>query len=60
MTSGRPTIPDPETVSGSYRDVMGLYDSVSGVPTYVLADLNAEGRWLSMPTGDAVSLEEWR
>jgi hypothetical protein len=39
---------------------MGLYDSVSGVPTYVLADPTAEGRWLSVPTGDAVPLDERR
>jgi hypothetical protein len=60
MTTGTPTIPDPETVSDTYRDVMGLYDSVSGVPTYVLADPTAEGRWLSVPTGDAVPLDERR
>ena len=39
---------------------MGLYDSVAGVPTFVLADLSAEDRWVSVPTGAAVSLDDWR
>ena len=60
MKGGTPTIPDPETVDRTHRDVMGLYDSVAGVPTFVLAELNAEDRWLSVPTGGAVSLDDWR
>jgi hypothetical protein len=60
MNGGTPTIPDPETVSRTHGDVMGLYDSVAGVPTFVLADLTAEDRWVSVPTGAAVSLDDWR
>lgn len=60
MTGHHPTIPDPEAVDGLYSDVMGLYDSDDGVPTYVLADLTAEDRWLSVPAAAALSLDEWQ
>lgn len=52
--------PDPDPMGGTYADVMGLYDSDGGVPTYVLADLTVDDRWLSVPTAATVSLEAWR
>lgn len=60
MPGRTPTIPDPDSVSGPTRDVMGLYDSVAGEPTYVLADLTADDRWLSVPAGVALTLDDWR
>lgn len=60
MTGRAPSLPDPDAVEGAYRDVMGLFDSEGGVPMYVLADLSADERWLSVPAAAAVSLEEWR
>lgn len=60
MPGRAPTIPDPDAVDGGYRDVMGLYDSDGGVPTFVLADLTAEDRWLSVEAGTALTLAEWR
>ncbi len=60
MSGGTPTIPGPDGVGAAYSDVVELYDSVAGVPTFVLADPRADDRWLAVPAGVALSLEEWR
>jgi hypothetical protein len=60
MPGRTPTIPDPDDVEGASRDVIGLFDSEEGRPTFVLADLTADERWLSVPAEVALSVEEWR
>lgn len=52
--------PDTDAVANAYQDVLGLYDSDDGVPTYVLADPAVDDRWLSVTAAATVSLEEWR
>lgn len=60
MPGRPPAVPDPDEMDGAYQDVMGLYDSDGGVPTYVVADLTADDRWLSVPVAAAVSVDDWR
>jgi len=60
MPSRLPTLSDPAASVGAYQDVIGLYDSDGGVPTYVLADVGAEDRWVSAATAATVDLQEWR
>ena len=49
-------IPDPGTVDGSHADIIGLYDSEGGVPTFMIA----EKRWLSVPADASLSPEDWQ
>lgn len=60
MTNRLPTPSDSAASGGPYQDVIGLYDSDDGVPTYVLADPGAEDRWVAAATAAAADLEEWR
>jgi hypothetical protein len=60
MIRATPTLPEQEAVNDQSRDVLGLYDAVDGVPTFVVADLTTDDRWVSIPTDDTVSLDEWR
>lgn len=60
MPNRLPILSDTAASGGPYQDVIGLYDSDGGVPTYVLADPGVEERWVSVATAAAVDLEEWR
>ncbi|WP_254838712.1 DUF7556 family protein [Natronomonas marina] len=60
MTERTPDIPDPEEVGGDHGGVIGLYDSEGGVPTYVVADVASDDRWVSVPAAATLSLEEWQ
>ena len=59
MEHGAPDLSDPRTVEAA-DDAVGVYDPADGGPRYTIADLGAEGRWLSMPAGETRPLEEWR
>lgn len=45
---------------GEGADVIGHYDSEDGVPTYVVAEVRADGRWVAARSEAMLSLEEWR
>ncbi|SIR86429.1 DUF7556 family protein [Natronorubrum thiooxidans] len=40
--------------------VVAAIDEIDGRSHLVIADITRDGVWLSMPEGDAVSLETWR
>ncbi len=54
-----PNVPDPEDLDRDRGEVIGLYDADGTTPTYVVADVTSDGRWLSMPAEAAPSLDEW-
>jgi hypothetical protein len=52
---------DAATVSGSRRcEVMAAIDSDRHGPRLVIADISADGSWLSMPATATASLADWR
>ena len=51
--------PNGRTI-GSDETVVGSIDSDDGIDEYVIADISADGAWLSMQATDAPTLQAWR
>ena len=46
--------------SAADSDVVAAIDEIDGRSHLVIADIGRDDVWLSMPEGDAVSLDAWR
>ncbi|WP_195893101.1 DUF7556 family protein [Halopiger djelfimassiliensis] len=53
MVTNPHTMPSDDTVVGSI-------DSTDSSDEYVIADISADGAWLSMQADDAMPLRAWR
>lgn len=53
MATNPHAMPSDETIVGSI-------DSAAGSDEYVIADISADGAWLSMEADDAPTLPAWR
>jgi len=41
-------------------EIVATVDDTGDAPQFVVADITRDGAWLSVPTGAACSLREWR
>ncbi|MFC6719638.1 hypothetical protein ACFQGT_13385 [Natrialbaceae archaeon GCM10025810] len=56
-------VPNPHTYgtpSGGADTIVGSLDSAGPSDEYVIADISADGAWLSMRADDAMTLTDWR
>jgi len=56
-------VPDPVRASKSATDrheVMASIDSDGRAPRFIIADITADGAWLSTPVALAARLVDWR
>ena len=56
-------VPDPARASESETDrheVMASIDSDGRAPRFIIADITADGAWLSTPVAVAARLADWR
>jgi hypothetical protein len=44
----------------SDAEIMGAYDSIGGVATFVVADITADGSWLAMSADSVIDVESHR
>lgn len=50
----------PGVDPGGADTVVGSIDATAAEETYVIADISADGAWLSMPAEEAPTLMQWR
>ncbi|MFC4987762.1 MULTISPECIES: DUF7556 family protein [Saliphagus] len=46
--------------AGEDDTVVGSIDTAAAEETFVIADISADGAWLSMPAAEAPTLLRWR
>lgn len=59
MQGEQPDLPEPENADAAV-EIMGVYDAVDGVPTFVIADVTRDEAWLSMPAAASLDIDDWQ
>jgi hypothetical protein len=49
-----------EAATENDSEVVGLYESIQGIPMYALTDVSGDEAWIAMQTEATLGPDEWR